>query len=71
MSVPLPAGLQLVAHGGTGGALLEAALAVGILFLFLTVWLRERRATRRRDELDDRALTDDDLFRDEEDGRAP
>ena len=41
--------MSLLAHGGTGGAIVEVAMAVGILSLFLAVWLRERRA-RKRDE---------------------
>jgi len=36
----------LVAHGGIGGAIVEALLVVSILAVFLAVWLRERRAGR-------------------------
>jgi hypothetical protein len=39
----------LVAHGGVGGAIVEALLVVGIAALFFAIWLRERR---RRDEVD-------------------
>lgn len=38
--------LSLVAHGGAGGAVVEVAMAVAILSLFLAVWLRERRARK-------------------------
>jgi hypothetical protein len=34
----------LVAHGGVGGAIVEALLALTILALFVAVWLRERRS---------------------------
>jgi hypothetical protein len=34
----------LVAHGGTGGAIGEALLALSIAGIFFAVWLRERRA---------------------------
>ena len=37
---------RLVAHGGVGGAVVEALLVVSILAIFLAVWLRERRADR-------------------------
>jgi hypothetical protein len=36
----------LVAHGGTGGAIVEALLVVSIAAIFFAVWLRERRAGR-------------------------
>jgi hypothetical protein len=39
----------LVAHGGLGGAIIEAALVVGIAAVFIAVWLRERRANRPDD----------------------
>jgi hypothetical protein len=38
----------LVAHGGVGGAIAEALLAVAVIGLFVAVWLRERRGGRRR-----------------------
>ena len=41
---------MLVAHGGAGGAIVEGLLAAGILAVFLTVWLRERGASRADDE---------------------
>lgn len=41
--------LRLVAHGGVGGAVVEVAMAVAILALFLAVWLRERRARKEGD----------------------
>ena len=37
---------RLIAHGGVGGAIVEALLVVSILAIFLAVWLRERRAGR-------------------------
>jgi len=40
----------LLAHGGVGGAVVEALLAAGILAIFLAVWLRERRAGRSDDD---------------------
>jgi hypothetical protein len=40
---------RLIAHGGTGGAIAEALLAVSIAAIFFAVWLRERRAGRRSD----------------------
>jgi hypothetical protein len=39
----------VVGHGGVGGAIVEAALVVGIAAVFVAVWLRERRASRRGD----------------------
>jgi hypothetical protein len=44
----------LIAHGGVGGAIVEALLAITILALFAAVWLRERRA-REPDDGDDEA----------------
>ena len=41
----------MIAHGGTGGAIVEALLALSIAGVFLAVWLRERRA-RRSDDRD-------------------
>jgi hypothetical protein len=40
----------LVAHGGTGGAIVEALLVVSILAVFFAVWLRERRSRRDEDQ---------------------
>ena len=40
----------LVAHGGVGGAIVEALLAISIAGVFLAVYLRERRSGRSRDE---------------------
>jgi len=42
--------LGLVAHGGFGGVLVEILLVVGIVAVFVAVWLRERRATRAERE---------------------
>jgi len=34
----------MLAHGGVGGAIVEFLLVVGLLAVFLAVYLRERRA---------------------------
>ena len=39
-----------MAHGGVGGAIVEALLVVSIAAIFLAVWLRERRASRSDDQ---------------------
>lgn len=39
----------ILAHGGLGGAIVEAVLVVGLLAVFLAVYLRERRARRDGD----------------------
>jgi hypothetical protein len=41
---------HLIAHGGVGGAIVEALLAVSIAGAFLAVYLRERRGRRSRDD---------------------
>ena len=41
--------MPLVAHGGLGGVIVEALLAVAVAALFVAVWLRERRAARAAD----------------------
>ena len=33
----------LVAHGGVGGAIVESLLVLGIVLVFVAIWLRERR----------------------------
>jgi hypothetical protein len=38
-----------VAHGGVGGAIVEALLVLGIAAIFFAVWLRERRSNRADD----------------------
>ena len=40
------AGLELVAHGGVGGAIAESLVAVAVASVFGAVWLRERRARK-------------------------
>jgi hypothetical protein len=40
----------LIAHGGVGGAIVEAVLVVGVAAIFLAVWLRERRGGKRPPE---------------------
>jgi hypothetical protein len=47
----------LVAHGGTGGLVVEGALLLGLLVIVLAVWRSERRV-RKRDEDGDRARFD-------------
>ncbi len=39
----------LVAHGGVAGAVVELVLVVGLLAVFLAVYLRERRANGEDD----------------------
>jgi len=34
----------MVAHGGLGGAVVESLVVLGIVGVFVTLWLRERRA---------------------------
>jgi hypothetical protein len=41
---------RLVAHGGVAGAVIELALVLGVVAVFVAVWLRERRAGRDDDE---------------------
>ena len=38
-----------LAHGGVGGAVVEALLVVGIAAFFFAVWLRERRSRGEKD----------------------
>jgi hypothetical protein len=40
----------LVAHGGVGGAIVEALLALSIAGVFLAVYLRERRSRSRSED---------------------
>lgn len=56
---------SILAHGGVGGALLEVGLTIGILSLFIAVWIRERRARRTEGENDD-DVSDEQLFHPEE-----
>ena len=41
---------ELVAHGGTGGLIVEGALLLGLLVLVFAVWRRERRVRHEDDE---------------------
>jgi hypothetical protein len=41
--------VELVAHGGTGGLVIEGAFLLGLLVLVFVVWRRERRV-RHQDE---------------------
>ena len=38
--------MTLLAHGGVAGAVIELALVLGVVAIFVAVWLRERRASR-------------------------
>jgi hypothetical protein len=40
----------LIAHGGTAGAVVEAALLVAVTGVFVAVWVRERRARAERSD---------------------
>ena len=42
----------MIAHGGVGGAIVEALLALSIAAVFVAVWLRERRGRRSHDQDD-------------------
>jgi len=39
----------VVAHGGVGGAIVEALLVIGVAAFFFAIWLRERRRSDRVD----------------------
>jgi hypothetical protein len=39
----------LVAHGGTGGLVVEGALVLGLLVIVFAVWRSERRARKKDD----------------------
>jgi hypothetical protein len=41
---------ELVAHGGTGGLIVEGALLLGLLVLVFAVWRRERRVRHQDNE---------------------
>jgi hypothetical protein len=44
---------ELIAHGGTAGAIGEAVLAVAVVGVLIAVWLRERSARREDDDTTD------------------
>jgi hypothetical protein len=44
-----------VGHGGTGGAIVEILLVLGIAAVFFAVWLRERRAKRDEEQQEDQS----------------
>jgi hypothetical protein len=48
----------LVAHGGTGGLVVEGALVLGFLVIVFAVWRSERRV-RRKDENENRTHFED------------
>jgi hypothetical protein len=37
--------MSILAHGGVAGAVIELALVLGVVAVFVAVWLRERRAS--------------------------
>jgi hypothetical protein len=43
-------GLALLAHGGVGGAIVESLFVLGIALVFVSLWLRERRARKAEEE---------------------
>ena len=50
---PLARLAPLLAHGGVGGAIVEALLALSIAGIFLAVYLRERRGGHSRSDNDE------------------
>ena len=54
----------VVAHGGTGGLVVELLLGLSVGGLFAAVWLRERRRTRRVHRRLAELRDDDDAYRD-------
>jgi hypothetical protein len=40
----------VLAHGGTGGAIVELALVAGVVAIMLAVWVGNRRDGRKRGE---------------------
>jgi hypothetical protein len=38
----------LIAHGGVAGAIAESVLTIAVIALFVVVWMRERRSSKRR-----------------------
>lgn len=47
---PLLTIATILAHGGTAGALVKGGLIVGILVIFVAVWMRERGAREEDDD---------------------
>jgi hypothetical protein len=45
----------LIAHGGLAGAIVESFVAISIVAVLLTVWIRERRVSRLRGDEEPRA----------------
>ena len=41
---------ELVAHGGTAGAIVESLIALAVVSVLVAVWLRERRGGRHEPE---------------------
>jgi hypothetical protein len=39
----------LLAHGGVGGAIVEALLVLTVAAVFVAIWLRERRSRSQDD----------------------
>ena len=40
----------VIAHGGTGGAIVEALIGLVVVAVVVAVWLRERSARRAEEE---------------------
>jgi hypothetical protein len=40
----------LLAHGGVGGAIVEALLVLTVAAVFVAIWLRERRSRSQDDQ---------------------
>jgi hypothetical protein len=51
---------ELIAHGGTAGAIVEALVVLAVVAVFLAVWLRERGTGDERAARDEARLRDDD-----------
>jgi len=49
---------ELVAHGGVAGAIVELSIALAVLLVLGSIWIRERKARGERDERSE-SLSDD------------
>ena len=47
---PLALNELVLAHGGIPGAIAEASVALAVIGLFGSIWLRERSARKSRDQ---------------------
>jgi hypothetical protein len=52
--------LDLIAHGGTVGAIAESFVVIAVTSVFVAVWVRERRARREHVHEGPAELTDRD-----------